>query len=534
MACPCLPSKSEELEGFDPTIALECSQLAMSLAYEPDVGFRVGALPEFHISTSGIVFTKDYERDGARELLVCCRGTLFGVASDMLRNISFKVSTSTVFKGYKGGEQVLDGLKGLADEKVHRQYLDRAMGCLFSYLLLAKMNEGAYDIGKYKRVIVTGHSQGGAVAQVFAALLVGMDKGLRDLRDGYIDTLEINDWSGSVNIFGASKTELTSSKLTITMTTNADGADVFDVKWSGAWEHQKRWLVKDALLQDDRETVSVYAFAPTKIANMAFERWYDLNVPLSFNFIMKYDPVAQMVFPWTRRPGSLIEITVDKTDYLRWLTFPFIDAMLNMMPVLPRRCATKGDFGMDLHGGAVFSAAITEYLLHRGGDLAAAWNEIAPFAMFAEYFGGGNEHFVNWLRLQTSYYLGAEDGSSTIRLDDPQQQINLLKKGHSGKLSDFSYTVLRAQSTNGRLVLFKTQTSIAFFCIAPSGAPLNSPSYPCSPSPPPSPPRLLLPRHLSSGRQPSCTHVRTRLSTFLPCRRQSSSSSGSSLCWGPR
>ena len=75
-----------------------------------------------------------------------------------------------------------------------------------------------------------------------------------------------------------------------------------------------------------------------------------------------------MVFPWTRRPGSLIEITVEKTDYLRWLTFPFIDAMLNMMPVLPRRCATKGDFGMDLHGGAVFSAAIAEFLLHRGGD----------------------------------------------------------------------------------------------------------------------------------------------------------------------
>ena len=54
-----------------------------------------------------------------------------------------------------------------------------------------------------------------------------------------------------------------------------------------------------------------------------------------------------MVFPWTRRPGSL-----EKTDYLRWFTFPFLDAMLNMMPVLPRCCATKGDFGMDLHGGA--------------------------------------------------------------------------------------------------------------------------------------------------------------------------------------
>ena len=231
MTCPCLPSESEELDGFDPAIALECSQLAMSLAYEPDVGFRVASLDEFHISTSGIVFTKDYERDGTRELLVCCRGTLFGVASDMLRNISFKVSTSTVFKGYKGGQQVLDGLKGLADEKVHRQYLDRAMGCLFSYLLLAKMNEGAYTIGKYKRVIATGHSQGGAVAQVFAALLVGMDMGLRALRDGLIDKLEIHDWSGSVNIFGADKGELASTVLEITLTSSKLA---FDVKWSGA------------------------------------------------------------------------------------------------------------------------------------------------------------------------------------------------------------------------------------------------------------------------------------------------------------
>ena len=149
MACPCLPSEPEELEGFDPAIALECSQLAMCLAYEPDVGFRVAQLPEFHhISTSGIVFTKDYERDGKRALIVCCRGTLFGVAKDMLRNLSFKVSTSTVFKGYKeeGGKwvKVSEGLRDpfFRDEKVHRQYLDRAMGCLFSYLLLVKMKAG--------------------------------------------------------------------------------------------------------------------------------------------------------------------------------------------------------------------------------------------------------------------------------------------------------------------------------------------------------------------------------------------------------
>ena len=250
MACPCLPSESEELDGFDPTIALECSQLAMCLAYEPDVGFRVASVDDarqlaklpaaYDISTSGIVVTKDHERDGERELLVCCRGTLFGVAKDMLRNLSFKVSTSTVFKGYKeeGGKwvKVSEGLRDpfFRDEKVHRQYLDRAMGCLFSYLLLVKMKageEGAYDIGKYKRVIVTGHSQGGAVAQVFAALLVGMDMGLRALRDGLIDKLEIHDWSGSVNIFGADKGELASTVLEITLTSSKLA---FDVKWSGA------------------------------------------------------------------------------------------------------------------------------------------------------------------------------------------------------------------------------------------------------------------------------------------------------------
>ena len=60
------------------------------------------------------------------------------------------------------------------------------------------------------------------------------------------------------------------------------------------------------------------------------------------------------------------------------------------------------------------------------------WAENAPFAMFAEYYGGNNEHHVNWLRLQTSYYLGAEDGSSTIRLDDPQQQTNLLRAATRG------------------------------------------------------------------------------------------------------
>ena len=71
------------------------------------------------------------------------------------------------------------------------------------------------------------------------------------------------------------------------------------------WQHRlfriAGCLVKDALLQDDRETVSVYAFAPTKIANIAFERWFDLNIPLSFSFIMK-TPSRRLVPPTPWQP----------------------------------------------------------------------------------------------------------------------------------------------------------------------------------------------------------------------------------------
>ena len=45
------------------------------------------------------------------------------------------------------------------------------------------------------------------------------------------------------------------------------------------------------------------------------------------------------MLPWNRRPGNLIEVRVRKNEWLRWLTFPFLEAWLNMSPWLPACCA---------------------------------------------------------------------------------------------------------------------------------------------------------------------------------------------------
>ena len=99
-----------------------------------------------------------------------------------------------------------------------------------------------------------------------------------------------------------------------------------------------RWLVKDALLQDreddrktvDRKTVSVYAFAPTKIANMAFERWYDLNVPLSFNFIMKYDPTVNWQYIPQWRPSFSQVTRPDRPLYVSHIRCQRVSSLIRI------------------------------------------------------------------------------------------------------------------------------------------------------------------------------------------------------------
>ena len=69
------------------------------------------------------------------------------------------------------------------------------------------------------------------------------------------------------------------------------------------------------------------------------------------------------MLPWNRRPGNLIEVRVRKNEWLRWLTFPFLEAWLNMSPWLPACCAEKGTYGGALHSGATILPAVTAFLL---------------------------------------------------------------------------------------------------------------------------------------------------------------------------
>ena len=188
---------------------------------------------------------------------------------------------------------------------------------------------GVYRIGDYKKVIVTGHSQGGAVSICLAALLVAFDAGLRALNDGHIDELEVDATSSSVYAFTLGN----ASTLSITLDQDAEQ---FVVKWSGAWTYEKRWDVSSALLHQEAAApdgpgivrpasfhlpaapdgpVRVYAFSPTKISNPAFETWIHKNVP-TFNFIMRFDPIAQMARDAAVPPHPLHE-TCRETVRLR-------------------------------------------------------------------------------------------------------------------------------------------------------------------------------------------------------------------------
>ena len=174
---------------------------------------------------------------------------------------------------------------------------------------------GEYRIGDYKKVTVTGHSQGGAVSICLAALLVSFDVGLRALNDGHIDELEVDAMSSSVDAF----THGNASTLSITLDQDAEQ---FIVKWSGAWTYEKRWDVSSALLHRQEAAapdgpVRVYAFAPTKISNPAFETWIHKNVPSTFNFIMRFDPVAQMARDAAVAPPHPLHETCRETVRLR-------------------------------------------------------------------------------------------------------------------------------------------------------------------------------------------------------------------------
>jgi len=459
---------------FDADSALECSQLAMGLAYQPDVGLRLvnalrveGSPSLISVGTSNIAFAKTRGRN-SEELVIVNRGTIINNVEDARRNFAGQVRTDHIFVGKRSsGEDVaIKSNRRFAQLMVHGQYLDRAMGVLFTYLLLDAM-KGVYRIGDYKQVTVTGHSQGGAVSICLAALLVGFDAGLRALKDGHIDALEVNDTSSSVDAF--TKGDPTASTLSITLDQDAEQ---FVVKWSGAWTHETRWDVSSALLHRQEAAapggpVRVYAFAPTKISNPAFEAWIHENVPSTFNFIMRFDPVAQMVLPWNRRPGNLIEVRVRKNEWLRWLTFPFLEAWLNMSPWLPACCAEKGTYGGALHSGATILPAVTAFLLEspavaKKASLDAVWNELKYFLVFEEWFGGDASSFVSWFRLQTSKFPDKQVGAT--------DRLLILKDGSEKGLDDFEYTIRTfsgARALTWSRVYFNGTLMLTFFVLVP-------------------------------------------------------------------
>ena len=115
---------------FDADSALECSQLAMGLAYQPDVGLRLvnalrveGSPSLISVGTSNIAFAKTRGRN-SEELVIVNRGTIIKNVEDARRNFAGQVRTDNIFVGKSGGK---DDSK-YARLMVHGEYLDRAMG----------------------------------------------------------------------------------------------------------------------------------------------------------------------------------------------------------------------------------------------------------------------------------------------------------------------------------------------------------------------------------------------------------------------
>ena len=190
-----------------------------------------------------------------------------------------------------------------------------------------------------------------------------------------------------------------------------------------------------------------------------------------------------------------------KNEWLRWLTFPFLEAWLNMSPWLPACCAEKGTYGGALHSGATILPAVTAFLLEspavaNKASLDAVWNELKYFLIFEEWFGGDTSSFVPWLRLKTSKFPDKQVGAT--------DRLLILKDGSEKGLDDFEYTIRTfsgARALTWSRVYFNGTLMLTFFVLAlalPSfAAPCPRPglsrlSLPCSHPPRPQVPMALL------------------------------------------
>ena len=178
-----------------------------------------------------------------------------------------------------------------------------------------------------------------------------------------------------------------------------------------------------------------------------------------------------------------------KNEWLRWLTFPFLEAWLNMSPWLPACCAEKGTYGGALHSGATILPAVTAFLLEspavaEKASLDAVWNELKHFLIFEEWFGGDTSSFVSWFRLQTSKFPDKQVGAT--------DRLLILKDGSEKGLDDFEYTIRTfsgAEALTWSLAYFHGTLALTFFVLA-----LALPSF-AAPCPRPGLSRLSLPSH---------------------------------------
>ena len=220
-----------------------------------------------------------------------------------------------------------------------------------------------------------------------------------------------------------------------------------------------------------------------------------------------------------------------KNEWLRWLTFPFLEAWLNMSPWLPACCAEKGTYGLALHGGNMILPAVTAFLLEspavaKKASLDAVWNELKYFLVFEEWFGGDGSSFVSWFRLQ--WPKCPDDHLSTH--PSATDRLLILKDGNKKGLDDFEYTIRTfsgARALTWSRVYFNGTLMLTFFVLAlalpsfaaPCPRPRLSPQPPLPPTPTsgadgPSPTRRP-PPPLRRG----CAHLPDASRRRLPFRR---------------
>jgi len=243
-----------------------------------------------------------------------------------------------------------------------------------------------------KGVYITGHSMGGSVAMIFAAVLVQFSERLRHLGEGE-----------SITVAGEHGESCTFTRLA------ADMCRIDRRNLSTCRAIEQTLPLKQIVW--DKEIISVYTFSSTKPGNCAFTTLYDSLVPRSFNHTMGYDLVAPLVYPWFWRPGYTIEFYLKPSGidalapdssycFLSSLKSSMLGPIVNLVV-----------FGIQYHGPSdVLIAAMFTWLEQLGAG--HSWELLKDLVTVNPLPGE-----PKWLRVPTE---------EKDQLDDPAYQRQLL------------------------------------------------------------------------------------------------------------